>query len=41
MTERCFGGYHGKILRINLSNREATIELTDEQFCQRKGEVLK
>jgi aldehyde:ferredoxin oxidoreductase len=29
------GGYNGKILRVNLSNRSATVETIDELFCRR------
>jgi len=29
------GGYHGKILRVNLSNKSTTDEAIDELFCRR------
>lgn len=35
MTEERFGGYNGKILRVNLSNGTVKIESIDEAFCRK------
>jgi len=35
MTKEITGGYNGKILRVNLSNKSATTESIDELFCRR------
>ena len=35
MTEERFGGYNGKILRVNLSEGTVKIEAIDEAFCRK------
>jgi aldehyde:ferredoxin oxidoreductase len=35
MSKETAGGYHGKILRVNLSNKSTKIEAIDELFCRR------
>jgi aldehyde:ferredoxin oxidoreductase len=35
MTKEVPGGYNGKILRVNLSNKSMTTEAIDEIFCRR------
>ena len=35
MTEKRFGGYNGKILRVNLSDGTIKIEAIDEAFCRK------
>jgi len=35
MAEQVPGGYHGKILRVNLSNGMVRTEAIDEQFCRK------
>jgi aldehyde:ferredoxin oxidoreductase len=35
MTEQVPGGYHGKILRVNLSSGRVSTEAIDEQFCRK------
>jgi aldehyde:ferredoxin oxidoreductase len=34
-AEKISGGYAGKILRVNLSNKNVTIEEIDESFCRK------
>jgi aldehyde:ferredoxin oxidoreductase len=35
MTKELPGGYNGKILRVNLSNRTTSVEEFDENFCRK------
>ncbi len=35
MPEQMPGGYSGKILRVNLSNKNVSVETTNELFCRR------
>jgi aldehyde:ferredoxin oxidoreductase len=35
MPKEMPGGYHGKILRVNLSTKSTTTEAIDELFCRR------
>jgi aldehyde:ferredoxin oxidoreductase len=35
VVEEALGGYNGKILRVNLSTKKSSAELTNEQFCRR------
>jgi aldehyde:ferredoxin oxidoreductase len=35
MSEKVAGGYNGKILRINLTNRQIITEQVDESFCRK------
>jgi len=35
MSEVSFGGYNGKILRVNLSEGATRVETTDEAFCRK------
>ena len=34
-NEKTAGGYNGKILRVNLSNSNITIEEIDDAFCRK------
>ena len=35
MVKQVPGGYNGKILRVNLSDSNISVEMTDELFCRK------
>ncbi len=35
MTDQKPGGYHGKILRVNLSDNNISVETIDSSFCRK------